>query len=252
MNKMAIPSAHKNFSIQFDESYNPTISCPESLYNIHFFFTDDDSHNVEDYKSMIVNAVSIFRSSRLYKMYKGFLIDLGLDQCQLLPGVNVDIGDKGDNFVEMHHNFLTIFDVAILIAGHKLENEGYISTFDLVHELKEVHRSSMVPIVMLSKTPHQMFHANEDFMLPAQITFGFWQELLNNYKDGLTEEIMRKVTIFLQRSQEYQQTHADFTNSLLELREEGMKDWSKHNGIKSDDRLRISSIESNGSYYYDA
>lgn len=233
-----------DYTVQFDESFNPTISCPQCLYNIHFYFTKEDSSDIEKYRRFINNAVSAFRGSRLYKNYKGFLIGMGMDQCQVLPGITVDMTEKGDNLVEMHHNFLTIHDVAVLICEHTLNTYGFISSFDLVSELKEVHRASQVPIVMLSTTVHDVFHDNEEFMLPASMTFGFWQELLNKYQYGITPEIDAKIRTYLSKTIEFQQRPYDFTNNLLETREEGIKDWSRNNGIKGDN-LRIGTYSIN-------
>ena len=234
-----------DFVIQYDQDYNPTIHSKNSLYPLQFYQTKDSMADVEHYKRFLENAISRFRSSRTYKHYKGYLIDLGLDHCQILPGIRMDLEEnenhKGrkNNLIEMHHNFLTIYDIALLITEHTLNTKGFISTFDLVQLLKEEHKNNRIPLVMLCKTAHQMFHNNQEFMIPANMCFGFWQELLEKYNQGITIEIANKVITFIQKSLEIQGLGVDFTNNLLQLRE-NILGWSEYNEYS--DHLRISSV----------
>ncbi|MDD3122057.1 MAG: hypothetical protein PHC62_00915 [Candidatus Izemoplasmatales bacterium] len=232
------------FTIQYDQSYNPTIHSKNSLYPLQFYQTKESMMDVEHYKRFLENAISRFRKSRTYKHYKGYLIGLGLDHCQLLPGVRADMEDdenskKKQNFIEMHHNFLTIFDIALMITEHVLNTKGFISTFDLVQLLKEEHKNNRIPLVMLCKTAHQLHHNNQEFMIPANMCFGFWQELLQKYQKGITENIANKVLLYIQKSLEIQEVGVDFTNNLLKLREDVLG-WSEWN--ECGDTLRISSI----------
>ena len=92
---------------------------------------------------------------------------------------------------------------------------------------------------MLSKTAHQMYHNNQEFMIPANMCFGFWQELLQKYNQCITIEIANKVISFIQRSLEVQDLGIDFTNNLLQLRN-NILGWSEYNEYA--DHLRISSV----------
>jgi hypothetical protein len=143
--------------------------------------------------------------------------------------------------LEMHHNFLTIFDIALMITEHTIRTKGYISTFDLVMLLKQEHKENRIPLVMLTKTVHQLYHANEDFVIPAQFCFGYWQELLVKYRKGITRDIAYKVINFIQKSMEVQQIGSSYqlSNNLLQLRE-NIIDWSYLNEYGSS--MRISSV----------
>ena len=216
-----------NFKVNYDDSYNPTIKSPAALFALQFYETEESLMDVDEYKKFLDNAISRFRHSRTYKQYKSYLMDLGMDRCQLIPGINSELEDIS-KLIEMHHNFLTIFDIALLITEHVIKTKGFISTFDLVQLLKEEHKANRIPLVMLCKTAHQMYHNNEDFMIPASMCFGFWQELLQKYNKGITKDIAEKTLIFLQKSLDVQNLNIDFTNNLLQLRDDIIK-WSDYN-----------------------
>lgn len=220
-----------------DDTQNPIISSPNSEYSIMFKQTKDSLLEIDTYKHFIQNAVSQFRHSRFYKQYKSYLIDLGLNRCQYFPNITTDV--LGANGIEMHHNFLTIYDIALMICEHVINTEGYITSFDLIHLLKQEHSENRIPIVMLSKTVHQMYHNNEEFVIPANQCFGFWMELLVKYNRGITLNIANKVINFLQASLESIKGIADntiYANTLLSLRD-NVYNWSVYNQYIDNPRI---------------
>ena len=225
---------------EFDETQNPIISSPNSEFSIQFEQTKESLLEIDTYKNFISNAVAQFRHSRFYKQYKSYLIDLGLNRCQYFPNITVDL--LGANGIEMHHNFLTIYDIALMICEHVLNTEGHITTFKLIHLLKEEHSENRIPIVMLSKTVHQMYHNNEEFVIPASQCFGFWMELLYKYRNGITINIANKVINFLQASLEEIKginSSSNYANTLLQLRDH-VYNWSIYNEYL--DRAKIGQI----------
>lgn len=220
-----------------DDTHNPTISSPNSEYSITFKQTKESLLEIDTYKKFIQNAVSQFRHSRFYKQYKSYLIDLGLNRCQYFPNITTDV--LGANGIEMHHNFLTIYDITLMICEHVINTEGYITSFDLIHLLKQEHSENRIPIVMLSKTVHQMYHNNEEFVIPANQCFGFWMELLIKYNRGITINIANKVINFLQASIESVRGIADntaYANTLLSLRD-NVYNWSIYNQYIDNPRI---------------
>lgn len=177
-----------------DEYFNPTISSPNSPYELPFYQTRDTLLDVEVYKRFLDNAISRFRHSRTYKGYKGYLYELGLDRCQFLSNITSEMAS-----LEMHHHFLTIFDIALIITEHTLATKGYISTFDLVQLLKEEHINNRVGLVMLNKTAHQLYHANPDFFIHSDMLIGNWWEFLERYNLGITQDIAFKVLFYMKR-----------------------------------------------------
>lgn len=220
---------------EFDQSYNPTLKSPSSEFELQFYQTKESLMDIEHYKKFIDNAISRFRHSKTYSHYKAYLIDLGMDRCQLLPNIKNEDGIS----VEMHHNFLTIYDIALMICEHVINTTGYISTFDLVQLLKEEHKENRIPIVMLSKTAHQMFHNNDEMIIPAKACFGFWAELLCKYYKGITLDIANKVIMFITKSLEVEKLETDYTNKLLTLRND-IINWSYYNTYSQ--QLKINGV----------
>ena len=229
-----IPDIEQDYDIVYSDEYNPTIKSPNCEFSLQFYQTKESLMDIDLYRSFLTNAISRFRHSRSYKYYKSYLEGLGLDKCQVLGNIDSNMAK-----IEMHHNFLTIYDIALMICEHTINTIGYISTFDLAQKLKEEHKNNRIPIVMLSKTAHQMYHNNDDFMLPSQMCFGYWQNLLIKYNKGITLNIANKVIKFIEISIETEKNNIDFTNNLLKLRSD-IEEWSYYN--EYGDTMRINGI----------
>lgn len=197
---------------------NPSLSSPNSPFELPFYQTRETLINPETYNAFLSNAIRQFRHSRVYKGYKGFLMGLGLNRCQLH-------GNLTDEMVtiEMHHHILTIRDIALILCEHTLSTKGYISTFDLVHMLREVHTGHKVCLVMLSLTPHQLYH-NEDLLSihPSQC-IGDWISFLFEYKEGITLDIATKLFYTIDG---YIKDGDTVDGGLLDLRDQILR-WSE-------------------------
>lgn len=223
--------------LSYDDKYNPTLKSPNTPFEQPFMQTRETLMDVDYYKRFLQNCIRRFRSSVTYTGYKHFLYELGLDHCQLLGNISSE-----EATIEMHHNFLNIFDIALMICEHLLNTYGYITSFDIIHGLKEEHRNNDIPIVMLCKTAHQLYHNSEEgLVLPARMCFGYWIDLLKKYNRGITINIAEKVIIFLQKSIEFEEGYIEnnMTNNLLEVRDQVMN-WSEYN--EYGDNMLISSV----------
>ena len=207
----------------YDNNANPTIASPNSLFELPFKQTRDTLLDVETYKNFLDNAISTFRHSKTYKNYKSFLIEIGMDKCQMHGNITVDM--IGASEIEMHHNMLTIFDIAIILTEHQLNTVGYITTFDLVKLLKEEHKAHRVQLVMLTKTPHQLYHDSSEFFIHPSMCIGKWWEFLAMYHDGITREIADKLIRYINRAITEGKTT---DHGLLKLRDD-IYNWSVQN-----------------------
>lgn len=203
-----------------DEYFNPTLSSPNSSFELPFYQTRDTLLDVETYKHFLDSAISRFRKGRTYKHYKGHLMDLGMDRSQTHSNITSEMAT-----LEMHHHGLTIFDIAIIITEHVLNTKGYISTFDLVKLLRQEHTNNRVQLVMLDLTSHQLHHNNQDFFLHPDMCFGDWYKFLDLYNTGITQDLAFKILFYLKRSIDEGGSN---DNNLLELREK-ILDWSGYN-----------------------
>ena len=179
--------------IQFHPT-NPVVASQDSEYDLFMDMTKETLVDSEIFRDFIGNAVSRFRRTKYYKDYKSYLLSLGLNRSQTLGRITDDMAS-----LEMHHNFLTIYDIAIMVAEHTINTVGRINTFQLIEMLILAHQNNWVPIVFLDETSHQMYHSDVASFLPPSQTFGMWWVLLYQFRYGITLDIARKVLLFISR-----------------------------------------------------
>lgn len=174
--------------IESNGIYNPTLSSPYSTYELPFYQTRETLTDPEVYRSFLYSGIRSFRKSRTYKNYKAFLMDLGMDRCHVHGNINSEMAT-----LEMHHNIITILDIALIITEHTINTKGIISSFDLTTMLKSEHINHRIPVVMLSLTPHQLYHNEEGLFIHPDACIGNWVEFLEKYYDGITYDIATKI-----------------------------------------------------------
>ena len=203
----------------YQENMNPTVTSPNSTFAISFYQTRESLMDIDTYRIFLKNCELRFRKSATYSNYKGFLIGLGMNRCQVHGYINSDM--EGVD-IEMHHAILTLFDICLLISEHLLNTVGYVTTFDVVQALKEEHKANHIALVMLSKTPHQVYHANtSEFFIHPDMCFGNWPALIERYNKGLTQDVAFKLLYYLKKAIEIGKTD---DGKLLDLREK-IKEW---------------------------
>lgn len=210
-----------------DTENNPCIFSPNAIHALFFFQTKDSLFvDTETFGAFLKNAIKNFRQSKIYKEYKSYLFDLGFNSCQIMG--NIDTSMVGSKGIEMHHNGITIFDIALMICYHQLCVTGKVSTFDIYYQLRRAHTLNHVPVVMLCKTMHQMIHNKDEFVVPMYMTFGFWTELLNDYKFGITYDIAKKLYYWIKLSLEHSNNSENLNRDLINLRD-NIERWSHFN-----------------------
>lgn len=198
----------------------PAIYFPRCEYPLTFYQTRDTLADMDRYKAFIDNCTHRFRKSRTYKSYKSYLMSMGLDRCQVIGNIQDGMAN-----IEMHHNFLTIYDITILISQHILNTVSRCTTFDIVALLMQEHRNNNIPIVMLSETVHQLYHDNPDFYIPISMTFGKWWDLLIKYRYGITLDIAYKVVKYIQNCQRNNELNSV---EFFKLSDD-IKNWGEYN-----------------------
>ena len=199
---------------------NPTLRSPSSPYEISLMQTKETLSDIDSYARFINNAITQFRHTKFYKGYKADLMSHGLDHCSYLHNINSDMAE-----IEMNHCILTLFDVALLICEHYINTYGQISTFHIVGALREEHKQHRVPIVMMCKTVHQLYHNDELFYVHPNQVFGKWTELIKNYYNGITPEICSKLLYYIRLALK---DKGSTDNELLTLADT-IKNWSERN-----------------------
>lgn len=216
----AMPTNVNTFpDIDLVDGDNPTLAAKTSPFTLSFYNTRE-TLDADNYKRFLENAVYTFRHSAFYTHYKGRLMALGLDHCQVHKGISSEMAT-----IEMHHNIITVFDVALILSEYLLKTVGRVSTFDIISMLKAEHAANRIPLIMLSKTPHQLYHNSPEFFIHPSQCFGKWWEFLEMYHIGITQDIAFKILFYLKQAIE-EGTSNDY--GLLQLRDKVM-DWSDKN-----------------------
>lgn len=182
--------------VGYMDNENPTLSSPFSPFVLQFYQTMDSLNNIEDYRQFLKNVESAFRVSREYKAIKSRLIESGMSNCQIHGNLNSEMVS-----IEMHHNMLTLFDLSMIITEHMVRTIGRVSSFDVVKLLIDAHVNNEVLLVMLAKTPHQMYHNNPEFFLPFEMCIGEPWKFLEKYKYGITQDIAYKILRYLRQEE---------------------------------------------------
>jgi hypothetical protein len=178
---------------------NPSLRSPNTEFDLLFYQTRETLMDVDVYRNFIKNVLGRFRRSKYYKSYKSYLMSLGMDRCQVMGNItSEDVGERG---IELHHNILNLFDIAIMMCEHTLNTVGMISTFDLMQLLIQEHFENNIPIVFLSETMHQMYTNDPNAYIPPEMTFGKWWMLLYKYRYGITLDIAYKVVKYIRMYQ---------------------------------------------------
>lgn len=204
--------------VGYMDDENPSIASPFSPFIIQFYQTSDSLNNIEDYRIFLKNVESAFRVSREYKAIKSRLIESGMTNCQIHGNLNSEMVT-----IEMHHNMLTLFDLAMIITEHMVRTTGRISSFDVERLLVDAHVNNEVLLVMLSKTPHQVYHNNSEFFLPFEMCIGEPWKFLEKYKYGITQDIAYKILRYLRQEEKNNGKIND--QGLLNIRK-SIADWS--------------------------
>ncbi len=131
--------------------------------------------------------------------------------------------EEGKLSIEMHHGpILTLFDYVSIVVDHLLEEGKMFTTFHVAKIVLEEHFNNNVQVVMLSKTAHETYHA-ENIFINFKQGFGDLNAFLTKYHKGLQNEQIMKINRFIEMSKKYD----SFDRDLLTLKQ-NILHWSNN------------------------
>lgn len=204
----------------FENNGNPTLRSPNTPYELPFYQTRDSLNNPELYEDFIKNTISRFRKSRTYKNYKAFLYSIGIDRSQIHGNITSEMAS-----IEMHHNILTVFDIAFVITEWFLNTTGKVCTYDVITMLKYVHTNHMVSLIMLDETTHQEYHDDPMFWIDPKMCTPGWYRFLMEFAQGITKNIAFKIINYMDAALRKESTE---DNGILDIRNHVLN-WSQYN-----------------------
>lgn len=192
---------------------NPTIDSDNSLYLIPFYKDDEYFANLDNFVSFIKATENLVRTSKFYQRYISYIKDdVGLTCCQVLSNLQPS-SDEDFLKIEMHHGpILTLFDYISIVVDYMLaKDKKGITTYAVANTVLDEHFLNNVQVVMLSKTVHEEVHENNIFINTKQ-AFGDLNTFLEKYKDGLSDEHIKKINDYITLCEKYDSFDKDILN----------------------------------------
>lgn len=208
-----------NFSKKRKE---PEIDSDNSVYSLPYYKDLEYFSNFDNYVYFVKSVEKLVRRSKSYSAYIKYLRDkIGLTFCQVLP--NIDNSEDEKITIEMHHGpILTLFDYVSIVVDYLIEKNERITTFSVARIILDEHWLNNIQVVMLSKTVHEVVHADNIFINYKQ-GFGNLQAFLTKYHLGLHNEQIMKINKYIEASKKYD----SFDRDILSLKKDILK-WSNN------------------------
>lgn len=148
--------------------------------------------NLSDEKvrvKFIKSTEKLVRNSTHYKEYINYLkSDLKLDRCAVFGNIQSD--KKKKTKIEMHHGpIFTLYDYVEIVLNKRLKTKDYdnLNTFNIAHEVLDLHRRKLVQTVMLSESVHQsMDNPKYAPFITFEQTFGDLVTFIQEYHEYFT------------------------------------------------------------------
>jgi len=202
------------------EQNNPVLADPASDYILTMAVTRSALYDTEVYSRFIYSCENTFRNSLFYKGYKNFLMNMGFDRDQNMPGITSDMAT-----IELHHHFPTLKQAAIMITEHLLNIKGCATTFEVVQLLEQAHRKNWFSVIFLSTTNHQAHHDNPSDFISLKQCVGDGIKFIDAYIDGMTLDICFNMLLQFKQEEQY---GGSFNPKMVKARDQ-IVDWSIKN-----------------------
>lgn len=184
--------------ITMNQYPNPIVTSPDGDSAIYLSQTRETLLDSEIYLRVLRSAEHAFRRSKFYKDYKCDIMSKGINMDQRRPAITSDVAD-----IELHHNFITLEFMTIMMAEYLLNTVGFVNSFVLEQMLEEEHRSNRICGIMLSSTEHQAHHNNPADFISIKQCFGCPFEFIDRYISGMTLDISFKLLLHLKQEVQY-------------------------------------------------
>lgn len=199
---------------------NPIIMDPGSDHCITLAVTRSSLIDTDIYSRFIYSCENNFRRLAFYKSYKCYLMNMGFNKDQNMPGITSEMAD-----IQLHHHFPTLKQASIMITEHLLNVKGCCTTFEVVQLLEQAHRNNWFSVIFLSQTQHEVYHSDPSNFISLKQCVGDGWKFIDNYIDGMTLDIAFKMLLQLKMEEQYGES---FSPNLVKARDQ-IKDWSLRN-----------------------
>ena len=150
--------------------------------------------SMDDLINSVKRIESLFRNSREYRNYICSVRE-GLQKKQCAYFTDKDFSEAT---LELHHVF-SLYDITMLVGLKQLselENDQFLTVYDVVNELIDFHMKDFPITIMLSKTVHELYHSGQ-YELPKdskELHLGNYTGFIREYKEYMDKEEVEKLT----------------------------------------------------------
>ena len=172
------------------------IKASDSPFAETFYFTD--YYDDKLIKQFIKSVEKLVRTSVEYKTYIELLRTniFALNHDSIMSNITT-----ADVDLEFHHYPFTLYEIIeCLMLQHIYDNENFTS-FSIAKEVMDQHFKNNIGLVPLTKTTHELAHSGNLFISSKQI-FGNYKKFMEEHPNGLTAEIIEKITLMEKRTNE--------------------------------------------------
>ena len=142
---------------------------------------------------------------------------MGFNRDAHQAGITSDMAE-----LDLHHHFPTLKQASIMIIEHTLNTKGCVTSMEVVDSLVQAHRNNWISVIFLSKTQHQVHHANPADFISLKQCAGDGFEFINRYIDGMTLDIAYNMLLQLKQEEQHGKS---FTPEMVKGRDD-ILDWS--------------------------
>lgn len=180
----------------------PIVDSGRSLYQIPLYKDEAFFSNLESYINFIKGCERVVRGNDRYKKYIWYLKNtIGLDHCQVLPGINPD--EKGKIEIEMHHGpIFTLYDYCQIVLDYLMLKKRKITTLRVADIVLDEHMENHIQVVMLLATVHEQVH-NRNIFINYNQAWGDLNAFLKHYGEGMNDILKEKLNKYIDRSLAY-------------------------------------------------
>lgn len=147
--------------------------------------TDKDKHK------FIKRVESIVRGSMEYRDYISFLKEhVDLDKCIFFQNVTNSKNSKKRISIELHHEPFTLYDIVRVVLEKAIKDGDVINDLIIADSVLKLHYENKVGLVPLSKTAHEIIHAENSskLIVPLNMVYGNYSEFLEEYGDVIDDD----------------------------------------------------------------
>lgn len=181
-----------------------------SITNVNEFDIESyDLNDDKDFNKYITDIERIIRGSFEYRSYIKYLKDyMGMDKCAFIKGVSNK--ETYDIKIEIHHYPFTLRDIVQIVVNKRAFNHESLSVFMVAKEVMSLHYKSLVGLVPLSETVHELAHSGRIF-IPTDIVFGRYKLFIQYYEQFIDPQLIDQI----ERAEYHSMNHTELLDTTI-------------------------------------